>query len=166
MPTELETLLNLCVEHAEPQTFRGRPTKRRMIGYGDTRYYWKDMPHLPRDPRLLFRAYLDDEIEKWVCLVNVYSGGDKIGEHKDTDKGMDVDAGVVSISYGFLAGGILCPADMRLGTMVVDGVSYPIEVGKDMGKRVPCLYTHTHSATTHKSRCDKRINFTFRKRLN
>lgn len=166
MTTELETLLNLCVEHAEPQTFRGRPTKRRMCGYGDTRYYWKDMPHLPRDPRQVFAKHLTGCLDDWLCLVNVYNAGDAIGAHKDTDKGMDVEAGVVSISYGFMGGGtILCPDDYRLGTMKVDGVDYPIMSGKDMGKVVPCLYSHTHSATTHKSRCDKRINFTFRKKV-
>ncbi len=161
--------LEYAINKSKTQDFRGRPSKRRMIGYGELSYYWNDMPTFPEMPEWAL-GLLDDEPEKWVLLCNVYKGGDKIGQHKDTSKYMDTEAGVVSISFGLLKGALL-PPDTVLGTMKIecpsnDGayLSYPIRSGTPMD--VPCLYTYKHSATTHKSKCDYRINFTFRKRLN
>jgi len=161
---ELFETLEYAMNHSAKQPVRGRLTNRRMIGYGkiplmDRDYYWGDLPNFPEMPEWAL-GLLDEEPEKWICLCNVYAGGDKIGTHKDTSKYMDTEAGVVSISFGMLKGALL-PYDTVLGTMKVDGKNYPIKSSTPMD--VPCLYTHAHSATTHKSKCDYRINFTFRK---
>ncbi|XP_014276280.1 DNA oxidative demethylase ALKBH2 [Halyomorpha halys] len=146
---------------------------RQQAAFGDEGLTYKfsslSVPALPW-PECLVK--LRNEISKCLgtdynfVLVNRYrNGNDYIGEHRDDEKELDEEAGIVSISLGATRDFVLRHSETRKkgSASKISKVTVPLEHGSCLVMKWPTNHHWYHSLPRRKGCLHVRINLTFRK---
>uniref|UniRef100_A0A023F802 DNA oxidative demethylase ALKBH2 n=2 Tax=Triatoma infestans TaxID=30076 RepID=A0A023F802_TRIIF len=166
----------------EVQYFSGDLTKVRVFGK------WRDIPRQQvafGDPGLSYKfsglslpalswpqflSDLRDSISDQLgydynfVLVNRYrNGSDHIGEHRDDEAELDVEAGIASVSLGQVRDFVMRHTDHRNRLRKVEPVKLALGHGSLLHMQPPTNKYWFHSLPVRKSAQGVRINLTFRK---
>ncbi|XP_073972223.1 DNA oxidative demethylase ALKBH2-like [Rhodnius prolixus] len=166
----------------EVQYFSGDLTKIRVFGK------WRDIPRQQvafGDPGLSYKfsgltlpalswpqflSDLRDTVSNLLgyyynfVLINRYrNGNDHIGEHRDDESELDVEAGIASVSLGQVRDFVMRHTDHRNRLRKVEPVKVALDHGSLLHMQPPTNKFWFHSLPVRKSANGVRINLTFRK---
>ncbi|KAK9503681.1 hypothetical protein O3M35_010190 [Rhynocoris fuscipes] len=144
---------------------------RQQVAYGDPGISYKFSGlsvHALAWPKFLIdlRDKINDDIGYFYnfVLINRYrNGNDNIGEHRDDESELDVDAGIVSISLGQVRDFVLRHADHKARVRVIKPIKIALDHGSLLHMLPPTNVYWYHSLPVRKRATGVRINLTFRK---